>query len=140
MKILSYYIGICLVFCVAASVSCRKFIEKQKQQVAENIITDGNWRVSRYVSGDSDLTAAFNGYLFQFKDNGTVDGIMGSQIITGTWSADIASRTISSGFPAGKLPVSLLNYTWKITDSYNDSVSANTQVDTTLLRLELHKN
>lgn len=140
MKIRSFHITLSLAFCLSAFVSCRKFIDKQKQQVGENLITDGTWRVSRYVSGGSDLTAVFNGYVFQFKDNGTVDGIMESQIITGTWSADIAARTIYSNFPEGRRPVSLLNYTWKITDSYNDSVSANTQADTTLLRLELHKN
>jgi hypothetical protein len=141
MKIKCIHIGYVLAFCVSGIFSCKKFVDKQKEKVAESVITEGTWRVSRYMSGDSNLTAGFDGYIFTFRKGGTVDGTLGTATSTGTWSVDINQRTILSNFPDGGLPVSRLNHNWKITDSYNDSVSANTLVDSTLrLLLELHKN
>jgi hypothetical protein len=121
-------------------VSCKKFIEQQKLNAMEEMITQGTWRVSRYIDHQTDITESFSGYSFQFKTDGTVDGLFGGQKTAGTWSGDVNTRTIQSQFPAADDPLNKLNHTWKITDSYPDSVSANTLADTAFNYLELHKN
>jgi hypothetical protein len=42
----------------------------------------------------------------------------------GNWTVDINAKTIYSDFPGAVAPLSYLNETWLITDSYTDSVSA----------------
>ena len=140
MKSPPLYVVLISAFCLTAGFSCKKFIEKQKEKAAQNVITSGTWYVARYQAGDSDLTAGFTGYSFKFMENGTVDGVSGTEKKSGIWSVDISALTILAAFPADQLPVNQLNHNWKIVDSYNDSVSANTQGDSRLIRLELHKN
>jgi len=105
-------------------ISCKKYIQKQEQKAAENIITNGHWYVSGFVQNDSDITASFSGYLFKFDDNNTVTGTKGSVSVGGTWSDNIVARTITANFPGAGLPLVNLNETWTIKDSYTDSVSA----------------
>ena len=102
---------------------------------------DGNWYVYQYLQGDSDITANFSGYLFKFTTYGTVTGTKNGVSSTGTWSANVSSRTITSGFPSAGPPVTLLNGIWKIKDSGTDFVLA-TYTDTTtqiLNTLQLRK-
>jgi len=125
---------------LAGLISCKKFIEQQKLNAMEDLVTKGTWRVSRYIDHQTDITSSFSGYSFQFKTNGTVDGVDAGQTTTGTWVGDVNARTIQSEFPAAGDPLKKLNYTWKVTDSYADSVSARTLVDSVYNYLELHKN
>ena len=104
--------------------SCKKYIEKKAENAVLSIMTNGYWYVSGYKQNDSDITASFSGYLFKFDANNTVTGTKANTSVTGQWSANIASRTIASNFPGATEPVSLLNATWTIRDSYTDSVSA----------------
>jgi hypothetical protein len=120
--------------------SCKKFIDKQKENALVDLVTDGTWRVTRYLDHDTDMTAGFAGYVFQFNSDGTVNGKLGEQSTPGTWTADINARTIQSEFPTAGNPLKMLNYSWKVTDSYKDSVSASTLVDNAYNLLELHKN
>lgn len=104
--------------------SCKKFIQKQEEQAAMAIITQGVWYVQYYQRGDSNITASFSGYLFKFSDNSTVMGASGSTSVQGTWNVDISTRSITADFPTAGYPVNRLNATWRITDSYSDSVVA----------------
>jgi len=105
-------------------VSCKKYIQKQEEKAALSVMTNGYWYVSGYTQNDSDITAAFSGYLFKFDANYTVTGTKASVPVTGQWSDNIVSRTISTNFPGAVAPLVYLNETWTIKDSYNDSVSA----------------
>jgi len=104
--------------------SCKKFIQQQEEKAAISIITNGYWYVQLYQQNDSDITAAFSGYLFKFDANGVVTGSKDTVSDKGTWSTDIAARAIITDFPAAAAPVKYLNETWKIKDSYTDSVVA----------------
>jgi|SRR5882757_4912596 len=110
--------------------SCKKLIQQQEEKVALSIITNGSWYVQFYQQNDSDITASFSGYLFKFDANGIVTGSKDTASSKGVWSTDIAARTIITNFPTAVPPVKYLNETWKITDSYSDSVVA-TSKDTT---------
>jgi hypothetical protein len=111
--------GLVLVF-----ISCKKYIQKQEQQAALSIMTNGVWYVSGYKQNDSDITAAFSGYLFKFDANNTVTGTRSNVSTAGQWSDNIVTRTITSNFPNAGVPLVYLNETWIITDSYTDSVAA----------------
>jgi hypothetical protein len=108
--------------------SCKKAIEKQAENAIVQAITTGHWYVEQYKRDTVDVTGDFFGYEFQFYQNGSVDGLMGTTLKgSGTWSADISSYSITSAFPvAAGDTLTRLNYTWKITDSYVDYVVANT--------------
>jgi hypothetical protein len=120
--------------------ACKKYINHQEENIIVNLVTNGTWRVTKYLENQTDITDSFAGYVFQFNQNGTVQGILGGQSTAGTWVANVDARTIQSDCPSAGDPLKELNYTWKITDSYSDSVSAQTAVDSTYNILELHKN
>jgi hypothetical protein len=121
--------------------SCKKFIQQQEEKAAMAIVTNGLWYVSKYVQNDSDITPSFSGYFFKFDENGIVTGTRNGLSVAGLWTVDIAARSITTNFPTAVDPVKKLNETWKITDSYTDSVAARS-VDTlngTINILQLRK-
>ena len=140
MKRSTLYI-ILFLFLFTISYSCKKFIEQQQQNAIVDLVTKGQWRITGYIDHQTDtLTNDFAGYLFQFYENGTVYGVKFGQQTNGTWSADVSKKSITSNFPTASYPISLLNHTWTITDSYTDSVAAKTPADTAFNILNLHKN
>jgi hypothetical protein len=121
--------------------SCKKFIEQQEQNYIVALVTKGTWRVTGYYDHKvKNLTDSFAGYAFQFNENNTVYGTRYGQQTNGTWSVDVGNKSITSTFAGASYPVTLLNYTWTITDSYTDSVAAKTPVDSSFNILNLHKN
>jgi hypothetical protein len=121
--------------------SCKKYIQQQEQNALVELVTNGTWRVTGYLDHMTiNLKDSFSGYNFQFNQNGIVYGDLNGQITYGSWSADVSSKTIISNFPGSGFPINMLNHTWKITDSYPDSVAAKTTVDSSFNILNLHKN
>ena len=140
MKRSTLYI-ILFLFFFTITYSCKKFIQQQEQNAIVDLVTKGQWRVTGYIDHQTDtLTNDFAGYLFQFNENGTVYGVKFGQQTNGTWSADVSKKSITSNFPTATYPITLLNHTWTITDSYTDSVAAKTPVDSSFNILNLHKN
>lgn len=81
-------------------------------------IVTGRWYVSEYKVNTTDVTTEFAGYEFQFYGNSTVDAINGTSTISGTWSGDANSLTITANFATSVgLPLTRLNGVWKWTDS-----------------------
>lgn len=122
-------------------VSCKKFIQQQEQKQVIQDVTNGLWYVTDYEQNDSNITAAFSGYVFKFDANNTVTGILGIDSTHGSWVVDVNAKTIASDFPAAGYPLNQLNETWLILDSYTDSVSAKATdtVNHTLNYLQLRK-
>ncbi len=140
MKLPPLYIAVLLILLIFPF-SCKKFIQQQEQNALVKLVTQGTWRVTGYLENDTNnITASFAGYAFQFNENGTVYGILNQQQTAGTWSADVSAKSITSNFPSAPFPLSKLNYTWIIKDSYPDSVSAKTAADSSFNILYLHKN
>ena len=106
--------------------SCKKFIQNQEQKAVISDVTNGYWYVTGYEKNDSNITAAFSGYLFKFDANNTVTGILNNtDSVQGAWVVNVNARTIASNFPGVGYPLNQLNETWYVSDSYTDSVSAN---------------
>lgn len=140
MKRSTLYITL-LLFLFTAIYSCKKFIQQQEENAIISLVTNGQWRVTGYVDHQKDtLTNDFAGYLFQFNENGTVYGVKFGQQTNGTFTVDVSAKSITSNFPTATYPITLLNHTWTITDSYTDSVAAKTAVDSSFNILNLHKN
>lgn len=104
--------------------SCKKFVQNQEQKAVISDVTNGLWYVTGYEQNDSNITAAFSGYLFKFDANNTVTGIINNDSVQGEWLVNINARTITSDFPGAGYPLNQLNETWYVDDSYTDSVSA----------------
>jgi hypothetical protein len=130
-----------LLLLLTGFLSCKKFIEQQEKKAVLNIITNGQWYVSQYQQNDSDITAAFSGYLFKFDENGIVTGSKDGVSQKGLWVTDVGARTVTASFLTAGPPISLLNETWKITDSYTDRVVAHSTdtVNSTSNILQLRK-
>jgi hypothetical protein len=105
--------------------SCKKLIQNEEEKTVISDVTNGLWYVTGYEQNDSNITAAFSGYLFKFNTNNTVTGILNNtDSVQGEWVVDINARTITSDFPGAGYPLDQLNETWYVDDSYTDSVSA----------------
>ena len=130
-----------LLFLIFIPFSCKKFIQQQEQNYIVDLVTKGTWRITGYQDHMiNNITDTFAGYAFQFNKNNTLYGTRYGQQTNGTWSVDISKKSITTNFPSASYPITLLNYTWIITDSYTDSVAAKAAVDTSFNILNLHKN
>jgi hypothetical protein len=131
----------CLLLFFLTPFSCKKYVQQQEQNALVELVTNGTWRVTGYYDHQTiNLTDSFTGYSFQFNQNGTVVGTRAGVEMTGSWSADIPTKMIYSSFPTTTIPLSLLNYSWKITDSSPTTVLAKTPVDSSFNILNLLKN
>jgi hypothetical protein len=119
---------------------CKKYVEQQEENALLAIVTKGQWSVTRYLEFQSkDLSDSLAGYAFQFNADGTLYGVKFGQQTNGTYSVDIGNKNITTNFPAATYPITLLNHTWTITDSYTDSVAAKTAVDSSFNILNIRK-
>lgn len=119
--------------------SCKKAVEKAQENIILDVMTDGQWLISRYLEGTTDLTNDFAAYSFQFYRDGRVSGFSGQPEEKGTWVAHIDSRSIETAFPNADITLRKLNGNWKITDSDWDEVKAETTTDNILKTLWLRK-
>ncbi len=104
-----------------------------------NIITNGVWYVQSFTENGTDSTASFTGYVFQFKQDGTVTGTFDTTSTSGTWVPDVNNYTITSNFPSAGDPLMKLNGVWKITNTAINYVVANATINGTLENLKLQK-
>lgn len=129
-----------LLLCCVLLFSCRKAIESAQEDLVIKAMTDGQWRVTKYIKGAADLSPDFSQYTFQFKSNETVDAITNATVEnTGTWKGDAAARTIVSSFTNATPTVTLLNGTWQITKNSWTFVEATQTVNGEIRSLRLDK-
>lgn len=124
------YSMITFLLLTTAIIGCKKVVEENARRVLLDLMTNGRWVVQTFTEAGTDLSADYAGWEFQFYDNGTVDGLNGTQKVTGTWAVDEIRLTIQSAFPAGS-PAALikLSETWNLTKttlSYVEAKPANT--------------
>lgn len=107
--------------------SCKKFVDKQKEDYVLGIMTDGRWYLGNYTEYGADKTVDFAGYDFQFYKNNKLDAINGTAIeASGTWTADVDNISMFINFTSPSDNIKRLNYKWKIVDSYTNAVFAET--------------
>jgi hypothetical protein len=103
-------------------------------------MTTGQWHVESYMEGTIAVTDQFQGFNFQFYEDGSVTGNNGTSSTTGTWLGDIRNYSIISNFPSATNPLIKLNGTWLIKDSSMDYVAAEMKTSQGIMILHLRKN
>jgi hypothetical protein len=134
-----FFLFILPILMLCSVAACKKTVEKKAEDYIIEIMTDGRWYMYDYRADGLDYTFLFSGYEFQFHDNETVDAIKGLSVSTGSWKGDIINYTITANFPSATEPLSRLNNTWKITDSYINAVFAEATFGTELHKIQLMK-
>lgn len=120
--------------------SCEEAVEQAQEDALVSLIVNGQWVVTKYIKGGTDVTADFALYRFQFQRNEKVDAIKnGSVEKTGTWLGNAAARTITSEFSNANATLTLLNGTFTITDSGLTYVEASQTVGGEVRSLRLDK-
>ena len=108
------------------SVGCKKLVEKIQENAITALITENLWLMNSFTEAGTDLTASFSGYEFQFNKDYTLYGLKtGSPTMSGTWSPNIDSLTISTNFPSATGDFKKLNGVFKITNTTTSYVKAN---------------
>ncbi|MBV4357026.1 hypothetical protein [Pinibacter aurantiacus] len=118
------------------SISCKKAIDRKKEQIVIAAVTNGRWVVTQFSNNGTDITTNFAGYEFQFYESGSVDAYWLMNKNTGTWSGDINALTITAHFQPANDTLQQLNEIWKITDSDWDYVRASGANGTKMLYLK----
>jgi len=118
------------------SISCKKAIEKKKEQVVMDAITSGVWYVELYSENNIQKTSEYNGYEFKFNENETLNALRSGSSVTGTWKPNIAEYSITTNFPGAADPLDKLSSIWTLLDSDWDYVKAESTILS--VRRELH--
>lgn len=124
---------------LATATSCKKWLDKKKEEMALSIMTGGDWYVEEYLEDSVNITSGFADYLFRFKEDRTVTGTRGAEVHSGTWQEVVSSLSIVSEFPTAPDPLQKLNGTWKFKDSSREFVKAEMTTATGKNRLFLRK-
>lgn len=110
---------------LSASISCKKVKEDIGKQFIIKVMTDGRWVVNQFTENDTDdLTSMFEGYEFQFMEDGKVHSYYNADTKTGNWEGNTSDLTITSNFPGADDPLKKLNDVWKISNNTTKSVEA----------------
>ncbi|MBS1667338.1 MAG: hypothetical protein JST58_08180 [Bacteroidetes bacterium] len=133
------YFYIILLVAGSGIFSCKKIVQKQEQNAVLSIMTSGVWYMQSYKLGSADSTGSFSGYVFKFDQSGTVTATLGASASTGSWTANISNRSITSNFPGASNPLNKLNSTWTITDSGLTYVVANATIGDSTANMRLQK-
>jgi hypothetical protein len=119
--------------------SCKKTVDRKIEDYVIALLTSGNWYLQLYTENGLNFTSDFEGYDFKFYENGKMDAIRETFVLSGTWSGNILNETFTSAFPASGFPLNRLNQTWKVTDKYINAVFAEAQTPAGLVTIRFRK-
>ncbi|MET0637205.1 MAG: hypothetical protein ABWZ25_14340 [Chitinophagaceae bacterium] len=120
--------------------SCKKAIEKKKENIIVDAMVSGQWAVTSFKKDGTDVAVDFNGYTFQFYENRTVDAISGGVTYkTGTWLENVDDLDILATFPSATYPINLINGNWHIDNTDWNFVEATLKGSGTITTMRLEK-
>jgi hypothetical protein len=98
--------------------SCKKAIDKIKENMLVDAMVDGQWKVTSFVLDGTNITTQYQGYTFQYFESRDVNAIKNGTVeYSGTWDGDIATESTWANFPTATEPISHINGTWHIDNS-----------------------
>jgi len=56
------------------------------QDIVENTVESGTWRITKFIDSGDDETSDYNGYTFTFNSDNTLVAVNGTNTHNGTWS------------------------------------------------------
>lgn len=122
-----------------AFAGCKKTVQDIKEDLVIKAMTDGQWKITSFTNGGTDITADFSAYRFKYYSNKTVDAINNGTVEkTGNWDGNSANMTTWANFTGVIHPLILINGTWNITRSGWTYVEAYQTVgsETRIMRLD----
>ncbi|RYZ27128.1 MAG: hypothetical protein EOO10_13645 [Chitinophagaceae bacterium] len=120
--------------------SCKKFVDSVQEDLVIKAMTDGQWRVTSFKRDNTDVTAGFSSYTFQFRQDKTVEAINNGAVESrGTWNGNAENKTIASNFTNAAATLMLLNGTWQITNNSWTYVEATQTINNEVRTLRLDK-
>lgn len=131
----SFICGCLIILCF----SCKKDIDKQKQDYVLGVLTGGRWFLDNYTLNDVDVTSNFSEYEFKFYENGKMDAITSSSVVSGTWSGDVTNLTFTVTLPTSDPKLVRLNYVWQWLKSNIGVVFAENVTPTQKISIRLKK-
>lgn len=103
------------IFILLANTGCKKNIDSIQEDLVIRAMTDGHWKISKFVLDGTTITADFSMYRFKYYSNKTVDAINNGIVEkTGTWDGNAATMTTSANFSGAAIPLSYINGDWQI--------------------------
>lgn len=124
-KKLSFLVLVSLFMLSLGSFSCQKAVLKAQENLLYDIITIGQWEVSKFDIGTTNILDQYAGYAFQFTRSGSVTAIKtGEANIAGTWAGNTETLSITSNFPVTINPLVRFNGVWLITKTTETTVQA----------------
>lgn len=104
-----------------------------------SFITEGRWKIESYLVDSTSITGEFDGYIFKFNEDGTVNGVLNDASKTGTWLGNVNDFSITSEFPGAGAPLDKLNGKWIVKDSGLTYVKADLTINSATMHLHLVK-
>jgi hypothetical protein len=96
--------------------SCKKAVDNIQKNAAYDIMTQGQWKVTKFEKSSASILPEYSGYLFQFYENGVVIARkQDAPDVSGVWSASTTVLSITASFPGQSDPLKRFNGTWLIT-------------------------
>ena len=127
---------------ILSGCSREKIIEQQQETLLMKAVTNGQWKVTSFMKGSTDITIDFSSYKFQFKNDYTVDAINNGMVEkTGTWTAagDMQAQSMTANFANSTHPLVLLNGTWNIINTTWTTVQASMMNNSEIYTLKMEK-
>ena len=122
MRLTSFLAACMMAVLLTGSLSCKKAVEEQYDDIIKKLMTDGSWIITKFTENSADITPSFNAWVCKFYDNNTMSATQGSGpsavVQSGTWQSNISAQSISAQFAnsVGE-PLSKINGTWTITST-----------------------
>lgn len=135
----AFYVGSLLaVVALLMLGGCKKAVDNAQTNALLDLITTGQWVVTRFEVGAEDKLSEYTPYTFQFFRNGQVAARQSGQPdVVGTWNPIVENLSIQSAFNGAGLPLTRFNGTWSINRTTMTTVEASREEGGVLYRLGL---
>ena len=93
------------------------------KSVTQQLVTNASWKVNCYSNTTTDNTCIFEGYSFNFNNDGKVTASKDGTTIKGHWLEDNIAKTITITFNNSNTVLNELNDYWNITAVSDKGIS-----------------
>lgn len=117
-------IVVIIAFLIATGISACKedSFTLLQNQLIENYVNQGKWKIGLFQDKGNDKTDSFNGFEFQFKTDGTVEATKDGSTVKGTWSTGSDNSKTKLNLSFSTVPLDELNEDWVIKSGNANSI------------------
>lgn len=132
--------SVCLLFLLLMGFSCKKTVDKVKEDAAQNYASGTTWLITKFTIDATDISQEYAGWEMKMGDGGICTATSGSTVYTGTWSSSNLLAGFTCQFPQTNPAFILrLNGNWTTTSGSVSKVSFTQAVNGKNYGMELTK-